>query len=485
MNNSLKTINKTINNYLGSINLLFNTALIYTNNEFKNFNRYLNENITFILILILIVIVTHFILLKKNKVSEGFNVEDIGNIMTKIKDGIVNLPAKVEQTYQSASSLADKAGGLTTKITELPSVISDQYKLAADAIDTQITGNPVFKGVTSAINTIDNQFNTIGSQLTSIGPTITGGVSDILDKVSVLGDEVKNVGPTIKGKLDEAVSSASQGVTSSISSVQSIGGTIGSELSGVGDKIAGVEKIIGDEFKGALSSLSDGITPVISNIESAGSLITKEVKGIGKQIDGIGKTITTGVTDAATTVETGVLSGVKTIEETGKRVTKEIDEKFMEFIKLVEETVKTVVIDKLLKFFDQIPGILNKAIVDPFTTLFTGLGDVFVEIFNIFRLIGDKITNLPSCVPAYGIQGTLSGVDGFLRYFIPGWIVDYMELVYKYTIKVIFDWTGITKWMDGCVGFDVSSEVDKMNDTFKNISNTFISDFGNIPPITF
>jgi len=232
------------------------------------------------------------------------------------------------------------------------------------------------------------------------------------------------------------------------------------------------------------SGFSD-IQKSLNTVKDFADKIPGELKGLGSKVDGATTTITSGVNKASDTIKTNVSKGVGEIQSTSANLTKEIDTKLSGFMKEVERVTKDVVIGKLKSFFDQIKNILDQAIVHPFKTLFLGIGNVFVSIFNILKLIGDKITGLPSCIPAYMIYGTINGISTFLQSFLPTFLMDILSFFYKYTINVIFDWTGINSWIDGCTSFNVDDEVNSMNNTFKNISNTFKSDFGNIPPITF
>lgn len=232
------------------------------------------------------------------------------------------------------------------------------------------------------------------------------------------------------------------------------------------------------------SGLSD-IKNSLDSVKTFADKIPGELKGLGSKVDGATTTITSGVNKASDNIKTNVTKGVGEIQSTSANLTKEIDTKLSGFMKEVERVTTEVVIGKLKSFFAQIKNILDKAIVNPFKTLFLGIGNVFVSIFNILKLIGDKITGLPNCIPAYMIYGTINGISTFLRSFLPSFLMNILSFFYKYTINVIFDWTGTNLWINRCTSFNVNNEVNNMNNTFKDISNTFKNDFGNIPPITF
>jgi hypothetical protein len=112
-------------------------------------------------------------------------------------------------------------------------------------------------------------------------------------------------------------------------------------------------------------------------------------------------------------------------------------------IKEVERVTPKVVIGKLKSFFGQIK--------------------------NILKLIRDKITNLPNCIPAYMIYRIINGISTFLRSFLPSFLMKILDFVYKYTIDLIFKWTGINSWLDSCASFKVDDEVDNMDDEVDNM----------------
>jgi len=232
------------------------------------------------------------------------------------------------------------------------------------------------------------------------------------------------------------------------------------------------------------SGFSD-IQNSLNVVKNFADKIPDELKGLGSKVDSATTTINSGVNNASTTIKTNISSGITDIKNTSADLTSQIDTKLSKFLKEVERVTNDAVISKLKGFFGQIKNILDKAIVHPFKTLFLGIGNIFFSIFNILKLIGDKITGLPGCVPAYMMYGTINGISKFLRNSLPTFLMNALSFIYKYTIDVIFNWTGINAWMNKCIMFDVDKEVNSMNNTFKEISNTFRDDFGNIPPITF
>jgi len=232
--------------------------------------------------------------------------------------------------------------------------------------------------------------------------------------------------------------------------------------------------------------IARGFSDMRDALNSVGEFAKKipgEISNIGTKLEGVGKIVENGVVKTATEVKTGVESGVKEVKSTATRVTSEIDTKLKKFLNEVEDVTKNVVIAKILSFFDQLKNILDKAIVNPFKTLFIGIGNVFTEIFGILKMIGDKIVNLPGCMISYIIDSTINAISSVLRSFLPAFIIKILSFIYNYTIKLILNLTGYTTSIEQCKSFNINEKVNKINDKFKNISNTFKSDFGNIPPL--
>jgi hypothetical protein len=229
-----------------------------------------------------------------------------------------------------------------------------------------------------------------------------------------------------------------------------------------------------------------GFDDLKNSLSSVGDLARKipgEINSIGTKIDGVGDSIKSGVDTSVKKIKTGIDTGVSDVKNTATSVTKEIDTKLKNFIKEVEDVTKKVVIEKILSFFDQIKNILNKAIVEPFQTLFVGIGNIFMSIIDILKMIGDKISGLPGCMSSYMVDGIISSTSAGLRFFLPQFIMYFVEILYRGTIGFLLYLTGFDVSINKCKQFDVSKSVDNMTNNLNNISNTFKSNFGNIPPL--
>jgi len=156
----------------------------------------------------------------------------------------------------------------------------------------------------------------------------------------------------------------------------------------------------------------------------------------------------------------------------------------VEFGKEVERKTNDLVINKIKSFFEQLGDILEIIIVVPFKTLFIGIGDIFLQVFAIIKMIGDKITSLPKCIFTYGIKSFSDSVQSIYRYIMPTFIRNIITSIYNLLFKWLVDYLlrifGYTDAVRRCYEFNVDEKVDKMNDTLKNISRTFNSSFGKV-----
>jgi predicted PurR-regulated permease PerM len=233
------------------------------------------------------------------------------------------------------------------------------------------------------------------------------------------------------------------------------------------------------------------IKNTVNDIKNLANSIPNEVKNIGNSIKNTENLISNSVTSATgsitgkiNTIGSDVSQGFEKVKNTTKQVSTEIEDKLVKFGKEIETKTNDLVINKIKSFFDQLGNIFEIAIVVPFKTLFVGLGDVFLQIFEIIKMIGDKIISLPSCIFIYGIKTFVDTVNKIYAYIIPSFIRNFITSIYNFLFKWLVDymlkWIGYTGAVQRCYGFNVNDKVDNMNNTFKNISRTFNSSFGNV-----
>ena len=150
--------------------------------------------------------------------------------------------------------------------------------------------------------------------------------------------------------------------------------------------------------------------------------------------------------------------------------------------KTIQTNVLDILTNKLKSIFIQIGDVFNEGLINPMEALFVGIGKIFVQLFNILKEIGDKIVSLPSCMFTYTFQETLNIMDAIYRRVVFKFLQDIFSTIYEYTLKYVFDFIGyITGYNDSvkkCYGFNVSTEVSKMNSNLKDIESAFKKGFG-------
>lgn len=190
--------------------------------------------------------------------------------------------------------------------------------------------------------------------------------------------------------------------------------------------------------------------------------VSKVVNQIPNEINSIDSKLTEQVNNVATQLE-------KKTEEMGKEIEK-----------------RTIILltDKLKSVFVQIGDIFNDGIIKPILNVFNGIGNIFVQIFNILKEIGNKIVTLPGCMITYIIKETIDTFYFIYNKIMPKFIKNILSSIYYYTLRYIFDFMGyITGYSDSvtkCYGFNVSVEVDKINSNLSDINNSFKEDFGHL-----
>jgi DNA-binding ferritin-like protein (Dps family) len=174
---------------------------------------------------------------------------------------------------------------------------------------------------------------------------------------------------------------------------------------------------------------------------------------------------------------------VKRIKKTEKAVGK-IPEQMESMGKKIQKNTVDIFTNKLKSIFTQIGDMFNEGLIKPLTTLFTAIGNVFVQVFYILKKIGGKIASLPGCIIVYSIQSTIDTIFFIYRKIIPKFIRESLSFIYKYTFRYIFEFigwvTGYTAAVKSCYGFNVSDEVDKISAGFNKAQKSFTQNFGNL-----
>jgi predicted PurR-regulated permease PerM len=200
----------------------------------------------------------------------------------------------------------------------------------------------------------------------------------------------------------------------------------------------------------------------IDNVVGDIKNVTKSIEKIPDEINNIDKKLTQQVTNVESTI-------LKKTEEMGKEI---------------EKNTTNMLKEKLQSIFIQIGDIFNKGIIEPILTLFNGIGNIFVEIFNILKEIGNKIAALPNCIITYAIKETTNTLNSIYHSFMPKFLKNIISPIYNYTLGYIFGFigyiTGYTSSVERCYGFNISKQVDNINSNLNTINDSFKQNFGNI-----
>ena len=170
----------------------------------------------------------------------------------------------------------------------------------------------------------------------------------------------------------------------------------------------------------------------------------------------------------------------KQINNIDKKLTQQVNNMGKE----IEKNTINILTNKLKSIFIQIGDIFNKGLINPMLALFNGIGNIFVQIFNILNEIANKIVSLPNCIFTYAIKETINTFDYLYNKIIPKFLRNIFSFIYKYTFRYLFEFIGyITGYNDSvkkCYGFNISNQVDNINSSLNNIESSFKNDFGNL-----
>jgi len=190
--------------------------------------------------------------------------------------------------------------------------------------------------------------------------------------------------------------------------------------------------------------------------------VTKSVKDIPNQIKNVDKKFTDQINN----------------------VSDKLEKKTADMGKTIETKIMDTLTVKIKSVFTQLGDIFKEGLVDPILVLFRGIGNVFIQIFNILKQIGYKIGSLPNCIITYVIKETIDTIDSIYKRIIPNFLKNIISSVYKYTLRYIFDFigyiTGYNDSVDKCYEFNISTNVDKINSNLTDINSSFKKDFGRL-----
>jgi hypothetical protein len=177
----------------------------------------------------------------------------------------------------------------------------------------------------------------------------------------------------------------------------------------------------------------------------------------------------------------------KSVSSIGKSVNKlpkQIDSKMESLGKKIEKNTVLFFKKKMASIFTQLGAVFKKGLIDPIFSLIIGIGSIFVFLFEVLKLIVDKIISLPNCILFY-VFGSIGGVSNTIyKMVLPKFLRSILHTLYVYTFKIIFDWighiTGYTNQSKKCYAFNVKDEISNMTKKFKKIDKDFKNDFGRL-----
>jgi hypothetical protein len=190
--------------------------------------------------------------------------------------------------------------------------------------------------------------------------------------------------------------------------------------------------------------------------------VTKSVKDIPNQIKNVDKKFTDQINN----------------------VSDKLEKKTADMGKTIETKIMDTLTVKIKSVFTQLGEIFNDGLIKPILNLFVGIGNIFIQIFNILKQIGYKIGSLPNCITTYIIKETIDTSHAIYKRIMPNFLKNIISFVYKYTFGYIFDFigyiTGYNDSVDKCYNFNISTNVDKINSNLTDINSSFKKDFGRL-----
>ena len=175
---------------------------------------------------------------------------------------------------------------------------------------------------------------------------------------------------------------------------------------------------------------------------------------------------------------------VSSIGKSVKKLPKQIDSKMESLGKKIEKNTVSFFKKKMASIFTQLGAVFKNGLIDPIFSLIIGIGSIFVFLFEVLKLIIDKIISLPNCILFY-VFGSIGSFSNMIyKMVLPKFLRNIIHTLYSYTFKIIFDWignvTGYTYKSKRCYAFNVKDEISNMTKKFKKIDKDFKNDFGRL-----
>ena len=267
------------------------------------------------------------------------------------------------------------------------------------------------------------------------------------------------------------------------------------EITKIGDSVKDATNTISkipNTMNDISNTLNNKITSSVNSLDTkyTGSLLnmSKDIQNnatnFGNQLTSVSNTMNSQINSVSTRLEGQITSATSKLDQQIKSEANRLDQQIKSGINDLRTETQEFVTTKFVSVFTQIGNMLKAGIIDPLTFMFVGFGNVFVQIFNIIKMIGDKIVSLPSCIMTYIFQGILDSIYGIYMFILPSIITGPINTLYRNSLGIIINWisdiTGYTASYNKCYKFNVNDEVDKMTQEFNQIGQKFNDDFGKI-----
>jgi predicted PurR-regulated permease PerM len=292
---------------------------------------------------------------------------------------------------------------------------------------------------------------------------------DISD-ITKIGDSVKDATNTIS-KIPTTMNDISNTLNNKItSSVNTLDSKYASNFTNIAKDIQNNAT----SFNNQINSTTNNMT---NQVNSLSTKLDQQITSVTNKLEGE-------ITSATNKLEGEITSATNKLEGEITSATNKLDQQIKSGINDLRSEMQKYVVDKFVSVFTQIGNMLKAGIIDPLTFMFVGLGNVFTQIFNIIKMVGEKIVSLPSCIFLYMFQGVLDTIYGIYMFILPNIITGPINTLYRNSLGIIINWfsdiTGYTAAYNKCYKFNVNDEVDKMTQQFNQIGQKFNGDFGKI-----
>jgi len=346
-------------------------------------------------------------------------------------------------------------------------------------------------GIAGTVNSIASRASSIPGQITAIGSQITSAATGITNAVNTKIGEVET---RVNTGVQNTVNAAVNPIKSTIGTVNSDIGKIKSTVDNIPNVVTGLVNTAVNPIKSTVGTVNSDIGTIKSTVDNIPNVVTGLVNTAVNPIKSTVAKIPSEIQTAISQVETkimgkvnGLISPINTLVNTATAKIEYILKYIEGLPAYIEGVIQSKVqwlIGKIEKFGENIGDLINGGIVTPFLTLFTAMGNVFVQSGDIIMQLINKIKTLPSCSALYMFQSVFGIVDAIYKYIIPGFLVSFISTIYAYTLKIPLEYistlVGLTAWWDTCFNFNVDDEVNSIRDQFNKVGPAFINSFGHM-----